>query len=218
MAGELRALTNLARAASAGAGDVESLIGRMCASIAESFGLPRVDAYRYFPDQEHVLLLSGVGVVGTLDDRPLFRAAVETGEPVLANGELVLPLVAAAGIVGFLAGPCERRPPAERLDVLSACAALVALSLQRALEQEELERLGKLKSNFIALASHELRGPATIVHGIATTLDARAGTLEPAEDGELRHLLVAHTQRLTRLIEELLDLSRLEAKAIEIRP
>src|SRR4051794_7511222 len=56
----------------------------------------------------------------------------------------------------------------------SAAAGDVESLIGRMLEQEEFERLGRLKSNFIALASHELRAPATIVHGIATTLDARA--------------------------------------------
>src|SRR5207253_7656673 len=154
MNSQLRALTNLARAASAGAGDVESLVGRMCASVAESFGFDRVDAYRYYPEQDHVLLLSGVGVVGALDDRPVLRQALETGEPALGDGDVVIPLAAARGIIGFLTAPCEERPDDDTLELLSACASLVALSLQRAVEQDELERLGKLKGNFIALASH----------------------------------------------------------------
>jgi signal transduction histidine kinase len=88
--------------------------------------------------------------------------------------------------------------------------------LQRSLATEELERLSRLKSQFIALASHELRAPAAVIHGVAKTVVARAGDLPPEQLGVLHETLVEHTERLARLIDELLDLSRLEANAIAI--
>ena len=89
--------------------------------------------------------------------------------------------------------------------------------VQRSLAVEELERLSKLKSQFIALASHELRAPAAVIHGVAKTVVAHADGLDAAQLGALHEALAQHTDRLTRLIDELLDLSRLEAKAIAIR-
>ena len=136
----------------------------------------------------------------------------------MGDGELVLPLPAANGVLGFLSAACAEAPDEDKVALLAACGAMIAVSLQRALEQDELERLGRLKSNFIALASHELRGPATIVHGIAKTIDARADSLDPQQIDDLQHVLVVQTGRLTRLIDELLDLSRLEAKVVEIQP
>ncbi|HEY6962485.1 MAG TPA: ATP-binding protein, partial [Gaiellaceae bacterium] len=79
-----------------------------------------------------------------------------------------------------------------------------------------LERLSRLKSQFIALASHELRAPAAVIHGVAKTVVAQAEQIEPAQLTALHDTLVQHTERLARLIDELLDLSRLEAKAIAI--
>jgi signal transduction histidine kinase len=99
------------------------------------------------------------------------------------------------------------------MDVAGSFAAVV---LQRALAVEELERLSRLKSQFIALASHELRAPAAVIHGVAHTVVARAEGLTPDQLAALHRTLTEHTDRLTRLIDELLDLSRLEAKAIEI--
>jgi signal transduction histidine kinase len=214
--GELRAVTNIARAASSGAGDVESLVGRLCASLADSFGFEQVEAYRHDLDRGLVQLLCGPAVPQPLD--ALFARTLETGRPEVADGRLVAPLPTADGIVGFLTAACETRPSEEQLELLSACAAVFAVSLQRALDHEELRRLGNLQKNFIALASHELRTPAAIVHGIAKTIEARADGLGVQRVGDLQETLVEHTERLTRLIDELLDLSRLDASGVPIEP
>ena len=80
----------------------------------------------------------------------------------------------------------------------------------------ELEELSERKSRFVALAAHELRAPVTVVHGIATTLAARDDELPQEQSRVLRQLLLGHTERLRRLTEQLLDLSRLDAEAVHI--
>jgi len=82
----------------------------------------------------------------------------------------------------------------------------------------EFERLDDLKSQFISLASHELRTPIAVVHGIAATLHLRGEELAPEQRSELRETLYLHSCRLGELTEQLLDLSRLEAKAIVLAP
>jgi two-component system sensor histidine kinase MtrB len=82
----------------------------------------------------------------------------------------------------------------------------------------ELERQVQLQAQFIALASHELRTPAAVIHGVAATLAARAGALAPERVEQLTAALVEHTERMSRLLDELLDLSRLDANMIEIDP
>jgi signal transduction histidine kinase len=70
----------------------------------------------------------------------------------------------------------------------------------------------------VALASHELRNPAAIVHGISATLHLRGDELTADQKRELRRTLYEQTDRLRRLVDQLLDLSRLEARAIRVRP
>ena len=72
------------------------------------------------------------------------------------------------------------------------------------------------RAGFVALAAHELRAPATVVHGIAATLDSRGAELDPDELRILHSLLHAHTDRLVQLMDQLLDLSRLDAAAVDI--
>jgi signal transduction histidine kinase len=113
----------------------------------------------------------------------------------------------------------------EELRLLQTLGALVGLALDRVrLFQAErqarlaLERADVVKMNFIALAAHELRAPVTTIHGFVTTLHHVGERLEPAKRQEVREALVQQTTRLAVLVEQLLDLSRLDAEAIEIAP
>lgn len=84
--------------------------------------------------------------------------------------------------------------------------------------QEELRRLDEVRSRFVALASHELRAPVAVIYGVAATLELRRGALTDEQERELRRTLYEHTERLRLLVDQLLDLSRLEAAAVRIQP
>ena len=82
----------------------------------------------------------------------------------------------------------------------------------------EFERLDELKSQFISLASHELRTPIAVVHGIAATLHLRGDELSGDQLHELRGTMYSQSCRLAELTEQLLDLSRLDAQAMVLNP
>jgi signal transduction histidine kinase len=113
----------------------------------------------------------------------------------------------------------------EELRMLETVGALTGLALDRVrLFQHEhearvaLERADEIKTNFIALASHELRTPVTTILGLSTTLNRRADELDDRQRHELRATLERQADRMARLVEQLLDLSRLDADAIAINP
>jgi signal transduction histidine kinase len=68
-----------------------------------------------------------------------------------------------------------------------------------------------IDDDFVSIASHELRTPISIVHGIAATLDARVDELPDDQVHALLSQLVAQTDRLRDLADQLLDLSRIES-------
>lgn len=76
-------------------------------------------------------------------------------------------------------------------------------------------KLERLRSEFIASVSHELRTPVTAIMGFAETLLENAG-----EDAETRrgfiHFIYREARRLNRLVEDLLELARLEARQISL--
>jgi signal transduction histidine kinase len=113
----------------------------------------------------------------------------------------------------------------EELSLLRTVGALTGLALDRVrLFQTEhesrlaLERANEVKSNFVALAAHELRTPMTTIHGFVTTLHHLSDRLDDEQREQVRHALLQQTHRMSALIEQLLDLSRLDADAIDIEP
>lgn len=113
----------------------------------------------------------------------------------------------------------------EERRLLETLGALTGLALDRtrlfAQEREArvaLERADELKSHFVALAAHELRAPVATVYTTAETLSRRGAELSSDLVTQLHEHLHAQTERLRLLVEQLLDLSRLEAEAVAIEP
>lgn len=81
---------------------------------------------------------------------------------------------------------------------------------QRKRAQHELQELNRLKTEFLSTAAHELRTPLTTIRGFSEILLSRR--LEA--DRQRRYLTMINEQatRLGRIIDDLLDISRLEAK------
>ena len=106
----------------------------------------------------------------------------------------------------------------DEVELLQLVAERVAIAIERAQVHEELIQLDQLKLNFVAIASHELRTPATSVYGVLKTLVERGPELSVELRDELLRVGVEQGERLRRLLEELLDLSRLDARAISVDP
>jgi two-component system, OmpR family, sensor histidine kinase KdpD len=111
----------------------------------------------------------------------------------------------------------------ERLAVDDAVAsrllpALGALFTVQAdvLEAEALRRSDALKTALLRSVSHDLRSPLTAILAAAGALTNDELTLDAADRGELSEAIHQEAQRLDRLVGDLLDLSRLEAGAVEV--
>jgi two-component system phosphate regulon sensor histidine kinase PhoR len=75
----------------------------------------------------------------------------------------------------------------------------------------DIRRLERVRTDFVANVSHELRTPITAIRGYAETL--RAGALkDPTVAANMVEIIFRQSERLSQLVEDLLDLSRLEAK------
>jgi PAS domain S-box-containing protein len=83
---------------------------------------------------------------------------------------------------------------------------------------EELLLADELKSHFVAVTSHELRTPLTSVLGFAKTLLKHWDRIPDEEKKEQIRLIEDQSGRLTRLVEELLTLSKIEAGALDVHP
>jgi signal transduction histidine kinase/ActR/RegA family two-component response regulator len=92
-------------------------------------------------------------------------------------------------------------------------------SMNRQLESRnrEVARSNRLKSEFLASISHELRTPLNAVIGFSELLEEqRAGVLNPKQQRFVRHVLQG-SRHLLALINDVLDLSKIEAGRLELR-
>jgi two-component system OmpR family sensor kinase len=86
------------------------------------------------------------------------------------------------------------------------------LARQAALLEEQLaneQRLALLQRNFVSMASHEFRTPLTVIDGHARRLDKIREAVKPAEIGERAGKIRSAVLRMTHLIDNLLNSSRL---------
>ena len=96
-------------------------------------------------------------------------------------------------------------------------AALENANQELGVANTELQRRDQLKSSFVSIVSHELRTPMTSIKGyVDNMLDGLTGTIPDRQRhylNRIRHI----SERLTRTIDQLLDLSRIEAGQLEIQ-
>ncbi|MFL5345172.1 MAG: sensor histidine kinase [Hyalangium sp.] len=80
----------------------------------------------------------------------------------------------------------------------------------------ELRRLEKVRKDFVANVSHELRTPITAIRGYAETL--QSGALKDAEMApKMVEIIHRQSERLSELVEDLLELSRLESREVQLK-
>ncbi|HSS74739.1 MAG TPA: ATP-binding protein, partial [Gaiellaceae bacterium] len=130
------------------------------------------------------------------------------------------PLEAAGRQVGTLYTPPGTDPSLDaRRRFLPALAALLAVAAERerlereALEAETLRRSDLVKTALLRAVSHDLRSPLTGIRTAIGALRSSTLTLSDIDRGDLLETIELESDRLARLVGDLLDLSRLEAGA-----
>jgi signal transduction histidine kinase len=170
------------------------------------------------PQMAAIVGARGVALLDA-DDRVLGVYGIDPGEAAESEGER---FDLSQGAVVAWTSPYAPLFAQEEFELLRGLGGFALLAYERksqvARERKALQEADQLKTNFIALASHELRTPASVIHGIASTLHLRGDLLEDDQIRHLRQTLYEQTDRMRRLVDQLLDLSRLEANGIRIEP
>jgi two-component system sensor histidine kinase KdpD len=168
-------------------------------------------------------VLRGDQAVPALLERLRETFAVESAElaegspPPAESGVEVVPIAERAALV------LRGRPlPASDRRVLAAFAAHVSAALERArlaevaAEVEPVKAADRLRTALLAAVSHDLRTPLAVALASVSSLREADVEFTPAEQGELLGTAEVSLQKLSRLVDNLLDLSRLQAGALTL--
>ncbi|HEY7612954.1 MAG TPA: sensor histidine kinase KdpD [Gemmatimonadales bacterium] len=187
------------------------------------------------PDVEgRALAWSGESTAGLgAQEQAVAQWVYDHGQPAGAGTDtlpsakgLYLPLSATTGTVGVFGAlevDTERFRNPEQLHLLETFLNRIAAAIERSRLAEQtrrllqLEEMDRLKSEFVATASHELRAPLVSLAAALDRLQAMAsGATTAAWQSEMAAAR-EQVDRLRRLADDLLDLARLEAGRVELQ-
>ncbi len=138
------------------------------------------------------------------------------GNPVQADTAVTIDPDVVLALRGRVLAPADRR-------VLSAFAAQANAALERrrlaesAAKSAALEAADKMRTALLAAVSHDLRSPLSAARTAVDTLADPDLILEPDDNLELLEIADESLARLSRLLEDLLDMSRLQAGVLKPR-
>lgn len=161
-----------------------------------------------------VMLIAAFMVVGALVhisrsiSSPLLTLADRMRQLAADNTDIEIPATGRQDEIGKMAqAAIVFRNNAIALMRSQRMLARQANTLEEKLAQEQ--RLALLQRNFVSMASHEFRTPLTIIDGHARRLDKMKDTVRPVEIGERAGKVRSAVLRMTHLIDNLLNSSRL---------
>jgi len=139
---------------------------------------------------------------------------------------LYLPLVAGRGPLGVLGvRPAERHAfdAPEQRHQLETFANQTAVAIERALLAEEAQQAQvrveteRLRSALLSSVSHDLRTPLATITGAASTILESGQRLDAGTQQELLESVREEAEHLNRLVQNLLEMTRLESGALQLR-
>ena len=220
---------------------LNQLAGIVVSEVKETFGLSGValllpdpvseggggpthvvaHAGRELTPAELALVTPAGGVTSSL--RPSVPAV--PGRPGQLGGEQIESVVLSVGDrpAGILAvvGPRLAR---QRRELLGAFANHVALAVERTRLRDQavrvriLEEVDRQRRSLLGAVSHDLRTPLATIKAAASALLDSSLELDPADRSDLTSLIETQSDRLERVVANLLDLNRIEAGALALEP
>ncbi|MET3662206.1 two-component system phosphate regulon sensor histidine kinase PhoR [Aquamicrobium ahrensii] len=189
------------RRATAEAGEMQSL-------SAENLAAAVTDPLIVFDDSASVIHANAAAIAAFGDLRPAMSLQLKFRAP-----EMQALIDAALSGGGSQSADFIDKLPVERVYRVTASAVGHGSRLHVLLfkDQSEARRIDRMRADFIANASHEMRTPLASIAGFIETLRGPARN-DPAAREQFLQIMQNQTGRMARLIDDMLSLSRLEMK------
>lgn len=180
------------------------------------------------------VMLGGVhhaGLVGLVGQSYILKVALATTVVML-----LLSMLAAWGLLRWLTQPLRElqahvqgvgqrlrigslgEPDVSNLDLGSIDRVVDSLARRVEQQLQALQTTDRVRRELFAHISHDLRTPLTAMRGYLETLSAQAEALSPARRARFIEIVTRHSERLSRLVDQVFVLARLDAATLPIRP
>jgi PAS domain S-box-containing protein len=179
----------------------EEMVGRVPAAIAH-------------PDDLALLRETAATIKETRNARIVYRMQHKDGHYIWVEASLTLttnPETGALEVISNARDITERKQHEEALNAAKEEAEAARLEAERA--REIAEEASRVKSSFLANMSHEIRSP---MHGIIGMIDLLDGTPLAARQRDYVSTIRGSADGLLRIINDILDISKLEAGRLEL--
>lgn len=154
------------------------------------------------------------------------EATEEIQGKLLMNFFQIHPLIVREESIGaIIISPKEEKEPffLYQSDLIERLPQVVSIAIDNSLLYEKIEHanirlkeLDKLKDEFVSIASHELRTPMTAIKSyLWLSLNKSPQNLDPSVKSNLQ-ISLQETERLIKLVQNLLTISRIESKRLEL--
>ena len=167
------------------------------------------------------VLVDADGDVLGVDGLPL----EEAGQLLAPDGDDVISIPLRAGQLVVQATPYTPYFARSETELLDTLATFTDLALSRAELSErerqtavELQVANEAMREFVAIASHDLRTPVTVIKGFAAALESDVDNIAPEQRQQYLGTIRRHADHLGVIIDDLLTTSRLDAGVIEPNP
>jgi PAS domain S-box-containing protein len=183
--------------------------------VQDARGRPLAEVFSILNEETHLPVASPVarvlseGIVVGLANHTLLRSLTGAVRPIADSGA---PIRDAEGTIHGVVLVFRDRTEERRSEELRLKSARLEA------ENKRSEEANRLKSEFLANMSHELRTPLNAIIGFGELLhDGRVGPVAPDQKEFLGDIL-ASARHLLRLINDVLDLSKVEAGKMDLHP
>jgi two-component system sensor histidine kinase KdpD len=171
-------------------------------------------------DEVHNSLKEVLNALSSVQSIQIFPEGGQTPTPNRVS--LYVLLQAGEKIYGVLAVVFDTPPTTSLVQLVTACAAQVAFALQRielaehAQQRKNFEEADRLKTALLRAVSHDLRTPITIIKTSVSNLLTFHVSLPENERVDMLKTIGNEADQLNKMVGNLLDISRLEAGALQI--
>jgi signal transduction histidine kinase len=149
-----------------------------------------------------------------IDPEDAARLATKRADSIVS---VPLHLTEGDGRLTIVAGPYTPVFGTEEVSQLAAYANSVAAGIDRVRVTERMAALESNKTQFLNLASHELRGPVTVIRGYVSMLESGLFGRLNARGVKAAGVMAAKVSEMNELIEEMIEAARLEEGGVTLR-